>query len=206
MNRIILFLGNIVGYLCRLCPSRLRYPWYLFRRAVVTAHNKGRFAHLGKHTLLAPGVKLYKPQFISIGDHSSIMSHCVLETTPVQGHRPQCTIGRGVSLGEYSHITCADSITIADGVLTGRFVLISDNNHGHNTLDESSMSPVSRPVVPTGPIAIGRNVWIGDKATVLGGVTIGDGAIVAANAVVTKDVPAHAIAAGCPARIIRVME
>ena len=50
---------------------------------------------------------------------------------------------------------------------------------------------------------IGDNVWIGDKATVLPGVTIGDGAVIAANAVVTKDVPAFTVVAGNPARIIK---
>ena len=50
---------------------------------------------------------------------------------------------------------------------------------------------------------IGDNVWIGDKATILPGVTIGEGAIIAANAVVTKNVPAFSVAAGNPAKIIK---
>ena len=48
-----------------------------------------------------------------------------------------------------------------------------------------------------------KNVWIGDKATVLPGVSIGEGAIIAANAVVTKDVPAYTVVAGCPAKAIK---
>jgi acetyltransferase-like isoleucine patch superfamily enzyme len=54
------------------------------------------------------------------------------------------------------------------------------------------------------PIVIGRKVWLGAAATVLPGVTIGDGAIVGAGAVVTKDVPANAIVAGVPAKLIRM--
>ena len=54
-----------------------------------------------------------------------------------------------------------------------------------------------------GPITIGKNVWIGDKATILPGVTIGDGAVIAANAVVTKNVSAYNIVGGNPARIIK---
>jgi acetyltransferase-like isoleucine patch superfamily enzyme len=56
------------------------------------------------------------------------------------------------------------------------------------------------------PVVIGDNVWIGARAIVLPGVTIGDGAVIGAGAVVTKSVPAHAIAAGNPARVIRVYE
>jgi acetyltransferase-like isoleucine patch superfamily enzyme len=54
------------------------------------------------------------------------------------------------------------------------------------------------------PVRIGRNVWLGAKVTVSKGVAIGDNAIVGANAVVTHDIPPNAIAAGVPARIIRM--
>jgi len=55
-----------------------------------------------------------------------------------------------------------------------------------------------------GPIRVGNNVWVGDAAILLSGVTVGDGAVVAAGAVVTRDVPAFAIVAGAPARLIRM--
>lgn len=56
---------------------------------------------------------------------------------------------------------------------------------------------------PSKPIVIGNHVWIGERATILKGVTIGDGAIVAANAVVTKDVEPNTLVGGVPARVIR---
>lgn len=56
------------------------------------------------------------------------------------------------------------------------------------------------------PIHIGRNVWIGANATVLPGVTIGDHAVIAAGAVVTKDVPANTVVGGVPAKVIRMMD
>ncbi|MCQ2515275.1 MAG: hypothetical protein MJ094_00245 [Saccharofermentans sp.] len=52
-------------------------------------------------------------------------------------------------------------------------------------------------------ISIGNHVWIGSRVTVLKGVSIGDGAIIAAGSVVTKDVPAHSMVAGCPARVVK---
>lgn len=59
------------------------------------------------------------------------------------------------------------------------------------------------PIYSKGAIVIGDNVWIGEKAAILAGVTIGEGAIIGANAVVTKNIPPYSIAAGIPARIIK---
>ena len=82
-------------------------------------------------------------------------------------------------------------------------VIISDNSHGHIILEEKDIRPVDRPLCSKGEVVIGDNVWIGDKVAILQGVHIGDGAIIAANAVVTKDVPANSVAAGVPAKIIK---
>lgn len=54
-----------------------------------------------------------------------------------------------------------------------------------------------------GSVVIGNNVWIGDKVTILPGVTIGDNAVIAANSVVTKDIPSFSVAAGIPAVILK---
>ena len=60
-----------------------------------------------------------------------------------------------------------------------------------------------RLVVSKGSVIIGNNVWIGDKATILPNVTIADGAVIAANSVVTKDVPAYSVVAGNPAKVVK---
>ncbi len=86
-------------------------------------------------------------------------------------------------------------IFIGDGSLIGHNVVLATLNHAIPPEDRSSMLPA--------PIRIGRHVWIGANATVLPGVTIGDGAIIAAGAVVTRDVPENAIVGGVPARIMR---
>ena len=141
-----------------------------------------------------------------IGKNVSILGKCVLECSPSEDNKPEMVLGNDISIGEYSHISCAQQIIIGDGLLTGRFVLITDNAHGQNSTSELTINPLVRKIYSPGPITIGRNVWIGDKATVLPNVTIGDGAIIAANAVVVKDVPPYSVVAGCPAKIVRMIK
>ena len=113
------------------------------------------------------------------------------------------SIGANCMFGSYNHITAACGIYIGENLRTGSSVLISDNSHGNprdrNLLD---IHPNDRPLYVKGSIRIGNNVWIGEKSSILGNVTIGDGAIIGANTVVTHDVPAYKIAVGCPAFIL----
>ena len=86
-------------------------------------------------------------------------------------------------------------ITIGDGVQIGHNVVLATLNHDPDPANRSQVIP--------GPIEIGRNVWIGSNATVLPGVCIGDNAIVAAGAVVARDVPADTVVGGVPARVLK---
>lgn len=122
-----------------------------------------------------------------------------------QHFNPQIIIGNNCSFRMFNHITCINSIKIGNNFLSGCYVTISDNNHG-NGIDDLDLNPLERLLCSKGPIVIGNNVWVGDKVTILGGVTIGDGAIIAANSVVTHDVPAYSVAAGIPAKVIRIKD
>ena len=68
-------------------------------------------------------------------------------------------------------------------------------NHGLKPQDRRTMTPA--------PIRLGKNVWVGSNSTILQGVTVGDNAVIAAGAVVTKDVPANTVVGGVPARKLR---
>lgn len=99
----------------------------------------------------------------------------------------------GGFINENVQITCGDKIEIGDGCFIGRDVIIRSYD-AHQILKEGYQV--------SAPIKIGNKVWIGQRAIILKGVTIGDGAIIAAGSVVTKDVPSHSIVAGVPARVI----
>lgn len=146
---------------------------------------------------------------ISIGKGSTILKHTILtawEEYNGQKFSPRIIIGKNTSINEYNHITCCNYISIGDNVLTGRYVLISDNSHGDSTKDVIGTPPLSRPLYSKGIIVIGNNVWIGERCCILGGVKIGEGSIIAANSVVTKNIPAYCIAGGVPARVIKMLD
>lgn len=142
---------------------------------------------------------------ISIGDNTHFSRHLYLTAWDKYSSSGNLLIkiGSGCDFGAFNHITSTNLVEIGDNCLTGKWVTISDNNHGTTTLEDLRQAPLKRSVVSKGPIIIGHNVWIGDKATILGGVTIGEGAVIAANSVVTRDVPAYSVVGGNPARVIK---
>ena len=145
-------------------------------------------------------------RYISIGSYTCIQSHSILGCWIKYGDQifsPLLMIGNHCSLGEYNQITSCNKVVIGDGLLTGRYVYIGDNSHGELSMEEAAVPPIRRELVSKGEVVIGNNVWIGDKATILAGVHIGNNVIVAANAVVTKDVPDNCMVAGVPAKIIK---
>ena len=107
-------------------------------------------------------------------------------------------LGKNVFINACCRFQDQGGITIGDGTLVGHNVTIATLNHDYNPNNRASITPK--------PVKIGKNVWIGSDSTILPGVEIGDGAIIGAGSVVTKNVPANTIAAGNPARIIRKIE
>jgi acetyltransferase-like isoleucine patch superfamily enzyme len=108
-------------------------------------------------------------------------------------------IGDRVSFSRGCHVSVHSGLEIGDYSLFGEYVSIHDEDH---KLGRSEL-PLAERGFETAPIRIGRNVWVGAKATILKGVTIGDDAVIGAHAVVTRDVPAGAVAVGIPARVLR---
>lgn len=123
-------------------------------------------------------------------------------------------MGNNTRIGCNSVVRSVNSITIGDFTAVSDYVVISDNNN-------HPIDPVFRRKMKldcqdgdmrkwrhaaNAPITIGENVWVGEFARIQKGVTIGDNSIVAANSVVTKDVPANCIVGGNPAKILKYIE
>ncbi|MCF0124148.1 MAG: acyltransferase [Clostridia bacterium] len=138
---------------------------------------------------------------IFVGKKTNINQFCSLTTT----NSAKIIIGDECGIGPFSQITASNEIQIGNGVRTGTFVLITDNAHGKFEMSDLKKKVDDREIFSKGKVVIGDNVWIGSKASILPNVTIGNGAIIAANAVVTKDVPPYSIAAGNPAKIVKTI-
>jgi acetyltransferase-like isoleucine patch superfamily enzyme len=109
-------------------------------------------------------------------------------------------VGDRTIFGHHCTVAARSSVLIGEDCLIAEMVSIRDHDHRFERLDLTTREQGE----VVAPVRIGRNVWLGAKVTVSKGVTIGDNAIVGANAVVTHDIPPNAIAAGVPARIIRM--
>lgn len=205
MKQLLLSTIRLIG---KIYPYSLSVSLRYYRNLVYTAWLRNELGEIGDSSIIEKPFQVMGGghRKIQIGRNTCIQSHSVLGCWVRHNgeeYSPSITIGDNCSFGEYNHITAIKKITIGNGLLTGRFVIISDNNHGELSLEEAECPPGNRSLKSKGGISIGDNVWIGDKATILSGVQIGNNVIVAANSVVSKSVPANCVVAGIPAKVIK---
>ena len=108
------------------------------------------------------------------------------------------TIGKNVFINSGCHFQDQGGIEIGDGCLIGHNVVLATINH--------DLYPENNRVNHYAPIKLGKSVWVGSNSTILPGVTVGDWAVIAAGAVVTRDVSPLTIVGGVPAKVIRVID
>ena len=144
---------------------------------------------------------------IDFGEKLTTGVGCRIESFPrITTESKLLKFGRNVQLNDYVHITAAHSVEIGDNVLMASKIYISDCTHGSYIGNEDDSDPMTLPVerpLSVKSVKIEDNVWLGESVSVLPGVTIGKGAIVGANSVVSKSLPAYVIAVGSPAKPIK---
>lgn len=178
---------------------KARYKLYIFQKR----------ATIGIGTTIGGGancISASKGQ-IEVGKNCDI--HAII--TAKQGAKIK--IGDYTTIRGNSVIGAASSIEIGDYVIISNNVTVYDNNN-HPTDPKKRIEMCESgfyselwdwKYAAASHVKIGNNVWIGEKSTVLKGVTIGEGAIVASHAVVTKDVPPYAVVAGNPAKVVKLL-
>ncbi len=109
------------------------------------------------------------------------------------------SIGDNVGIGEFAYLGGAGGLHIGNDCIIGQYFSCHPENHNYNDTD----SPIRLQGVTRKGIYVGNNCWIGSKVTILDGVTIGEGCIIAAGAVVTKSFPANIVIGGVPAKMLK---
>jgi acetyltransferase-like isoleucine patch superfamily enzyme len=122
--------------------------------------------------------------------------------TKIRSHEGVVSIGAKTVLGQECTISAFQHVSIGRECVVADRVMLIDFDHGVVEVDR----PVRLQGIYKRDVNVGNNVWIGYGACILRGVTIGDNAIIGTSAVVTHDVPANAVVAGVPARVIRMRE
>jgi acetyltransferase-like isoleucine patch superfamily enzyme len=160
-----------------------------------------QFANWGQSSRIGRGANLIDAQLIRVGSEVTIGEQAWLNAKDDRGDGlSTLSIGDGTYIGRLVQINAWQSVTIGCNVLIADRVFISDVDHKFaDTLIPIRMQGVSF----RGAVFLQDGCWIGIGAVILPGVTIGRNAIVAANSVVTKDVPACAVVGGVPAKIIK---
>ena len=162
----------------------------------------GAFAHFGGRTVLMLPVRLVGEQRISIGDNVFIGSGSWLQTLP-DDHNSTVAIavGNGTSIAGGCVISAVRQVILEEEVLVARNVYISDHMHRHI---DTQTAILHQGLDKIRPVRVKMGAWLGQNVVVCPGVTIGRGAVIGANSVVIRDIPDFAVAAGAPARVLKV--
>lgn len=182
-------------------------PFLKKSKGVVFAE-KGARIQFGHKVKVGSGLNLMKHATINalsydgveIGNNFTLGKYAIIECTGVlRNVGSSLKIGNNVGINHYCFIGVRGDIEIGDDVIFGPRVNIFSENHNYEQINV----PIKHQGVTKDKTVIGNDVWIGANVSIMSGVNIGDGCIIAAGAVVTKDIPSYSIVGGVPAKIIK---
>lgn len=203
------------GYILRQC---WKYGWMMIRGRVFSFGHK----KIARNVFVGKNVKAIEKKHLTIGQKVKLQDGVFVDALSRDGvligdgvvlgrnTRIECTgglqsIGKGVKIGNRSTFGndcmfgAAGGIEIGDDVVAGQFIRFHSENHNYNDLSK----PIREQGVSHKGIRVGNNCWIGAGAVFLDGAELGDGCVVAANAVVTKCFENDCVLAGVPAKVIK---
>ena len=156
----------------------------------------GKFLRLGNQV----SISALSKNGIQLGDNVSIGAFSrVIVSTSLHDIGDKIVIGNSVGIGEFAYLGGAGGLEIGDECIVGQYWSCHPENHNYEDLNVS----IRHQGVTRKGIKIGKNCWIGSKVTVLDGVQIGDGSIIAAGSVVNKSFPENSIIGGVPAKLLK---
>jgi acetyltransferase-like isoleucine patch superfamily enzyme len=188
----------LVRFLRRHGMLNHRYARLIVRWAWLRLRWRGRLQTDGI-CFVAPDVKLEigRDAVLRLGRWSWI-GH----GTKIRVHEGECEIGAKTVLGQECTISAFQHVSIGRECIVADRVMLIDFDHGVVEIER----PIREQGIYKRDVRVGSNCWIGYGACILRGATIGDNAVIGTNSVVTKDIPSNAVAAGAPARVLRMRE
>ncbi|PKG37926.1 acyltransferase [Psychromonas sp. Urea-02u-13] len=194
---------------------RLVYSAFIFTRNLIahimrilcwTPLFKGRVQSLGKYLNLYGGLPFISgPVQISIGDNCRVSGQSTFSGRTTGNIVPTLTVGNNVDIGWMTTIAVGNTVQIGNNVrIAGRTILAGYPGHPLDPTDRAKGLPELDSQV--GEIILEDDVWLATGVSVMAGVRIGQGTIVAAGSVVTHDLPAMVLAGGIPAKVIRSLK
>lgn len=160
------------------------------------AFTLSEFKALGPDCVFEPGVLVFHPETVSLGANVYVGHYAILKGY----HHNEMRIGDRTWIGQQCFLHSAGGITIGKSVGIGPGVKILTSVHS----EAGRASPILSSPIATAPVVVEDDADLGINSVILPGVTVGRGAIVGAGAVVTHDVPAYAVVAGVPAKVLRL--
>lgn len=155
-----------------------------------------------EHLVVGKNVKIFHPDRISFGRNCDIGEGVVFAPLCYSGGEEfpsEIRIGNNVHFGAEDRIASMKSVIVEDDVLFAAFVHVTDHSHEYRKV---GLPIRKQSVYCKGPVVIKKGAWLAFGCHILSGVTVGEYSVVAANSVVTKDVPPYSVVAGNPARLI----
>ena len=185
-------------------PYWVKRAYLSFRHWYVESYLRPRFCSLGEHgTFMCPWHVRINGENISLGKCATVVaesdSHVSIGVWGDSEGEGAISIGDYVMISPGVRISAASNVTIGHSCMIANGAYITDSDW-HGVYDRVSRDKAHM------PITIADNVWVGDHATILKGVNVGENSIIAAGAVVTKDVPANTVFGGNPAKKIRDLD
>lgn len=152
---------------------------------------------MGRQSFIGISATILRPYNISVDSHTTIGNNCILGSISPNG---RIRIGSNCILSPGAQIYAKLQVVIEDDVMVSGYAFVADSTHGYTAGDTPySKQGWTDPL----PITIKKGAWIGQNSIIMPGCNIGESAIVGANSVVTRQVPANCIVAGSPAKIIK---
>jgi acetyltransferase-like isoleucine patch superfamily enzyme len=165
--------------------------------------DRRRFHRFGARSTLMRPCFVEGASSISVGERCYLGRYARLVAFRAERGTVRLEIGAGTLMSPFVHIGAAELVRIGAECTIGAFTWVTDHDHD---IEDPLASAGRHARIVAAPTIIGDRAYLGERVAVLRGVTVGEGAIVGTNSVVTKDIPPYTIAVGAPARVIKRLD